>query len=323
MGDAQLFARSGPHALADVASTAVCAAPVIEGMFTGVTRLQSAGPDEVSFLDNRRYAGALEQTTAWAVIVYPQMPAGAPAAPSPLSPPRPRRDGRAPRHSFIRCRRRTPGIHSSALVDPDARVDASAEIGPYWAIEARPEIDPGCRSGAFSPSAPASRVGPDGRIGPHASLSHALFGARVYIYTGARIGQEGFSFATTKTGFLSIPQLGRAIVDVGANTTIDRGSTRDAVIGLARTSMTLVQIGQNVRLRRCCVIVAQVGIVGATVPEDFGQVGGQAAMARRLHICQGSQIGAPPGAFSDAPTGSILLGSLPNRARSSSGRSSR
>ena len=156
-------------------------------------------------------------------------------------------------------------------------------------------------------------IGPDCRIGAHASLSHALLGARVFIYPGARIGQEGFSFATTKAGFLSIPQLGRVIVEddveVGANTTIDRGSTRDTIIGAGSRLDNLVQIGHNVRLGRCCVIVAQVGIAGSTILEDFVQVGGQAAMAGHLRIGQGAQIGAQAGVISDVSAGAVLLGS--------------
>jgi UDP-3-O-[3-hydroxymyristoyl] glucosamine N-acyltransferase len=156
-------------------------------------------------------------------------------------------------------------------------------------------------------------LGADCRIGAHASVSHALLGRRVYIYPGARIGQEGFSFAVTESGFLSIPQLGRVVieddVEVGANTTIDRGSTRDTVIGAGSRLDNLVQIGHNVRLGRCCVIVAQVGIAGSTVLEDFVQVGGQAAMAGHLHIGQGAQIGAQAGVISDVPTGAMLLGS--------------
>jgi UDP-3-O-[3-hydroxymyristoyl] glucosamine N-acyltransferase len=144
-------------------------------------------------------------------------------------------------------------------------------------------------------------------------LSHALLGARVYVYPGARIGQEGFSFASTKAGFLSIPQLGRVIVEddveVGANTTIDRGSTRDTVIGAGTRLDNLVQIGHNVRVGRCCVIVAQVGIAGSTTLEDFVQVGGQAAMAGHLHIGEGAQIGAQAGVIADAPPGAVLLGS--------------
>ena len=131
--------------------------------------------------------------------------------------------------------------------------------------------------------------------------------------SAATRGQEGFSFASTDTGFLSIPQLGRVIVEddveVGANTTIDRGSTHDTVIGTGSRLDNLVQIGHNVRLGRCCVIVAQVGIAGSTVLEDFVQVGGQAAMAGHLRIGQGAQIGAQSGVISNVPAGAMLLGS--------------
>ena len=98
-------------------------------------------------------------------------------------------------------------------------------------------------------------------------------------------------------------------VEVGANTTIDRGSTRDTIIGAGSRLDNLVQIGHNVRLGRCCVIVAQVGIAGSTILEDFVQVGGQAAMAGHLSIGQGAQIGAQAGVISDVPAGAVLLGS--------------
>jgi len=206
-----------------------------------------------------------------------------------------------------------PGIHVSAVVAETARVDASAEIGPYVVIEAGVEIGPGCRVGPFVSIGRGVTMGRDCRIGAHASLSHALLGARVYIYPGARIGQEGFSFAVTDSGFLSIPQLGRVIVEddveIGANTTIDRGSTRDTVIGAGSRLDNLVQIGHNVQLGRCCVIVAQVGIAGSTILEDFVQVGGQAAMAGHLHIGRGAQIGAQAGVISDVSAGAMLLGS--------------
>ncbi|MFL5285594.1 MAG: UDP-3-O-(3-hydroxymyristoyl)glucosamine N-acyltransferase [Rhodopila sp.] len=314
IGDERFFARGTPHALADIAIAAKAVAPAVEKTFTGVAPLQSAGPDHVSFLDNRRYAAALKRSAAGAVIVHPQMqdhvPAGTIAIVTaavyegwarvaalfhPTSPPR-------------------PGIHPSAVVHPDAQIDASAEIGAHAVIEARAEIGSGCRIGSFVSIGPGVRLGRDCRVGAHASLSHALLGSRVYIYPGARIGQEGFSFAPTTTGdFLSIPQLGRVIVEddveVGANTTIDRGSTRDTIIGAGTRIDNLVQIGHNVRLGRCCVIVAQVGIAGSTVLEDFVQVGGQAAMAGHLRIGQGSQIGAQAGVISDAPARSVLLGS--------------
>jgi UDP-3-O-[3-hydroxymyristoyl] glucosamine N-acyltransferase len=313
MGDARFFRRSGPYTLEDIASAATGTAPAIKRMFAGVAPLHSAGQDEVSFLDNRRYAAALEQTMAGAVIVHPQMQRRVPQSAiaivtastyeawarvaalfHPVPPPR-------------------AGIHPSAQIDPEARVDASAEIGPFTVVEARAEIGPSCRIGSFVSIGAGVIIGRDCRIGAHASLSHALLGSRVYIYPGARIGQEGFSFATTKTGFLSIPQLGRVIVEddveVGANSTIDRGSTRDTIIGAGTRIDNLVQIGHNVQLGRCCVIVAQVGIAGSTILEDFVQVGGQAAMAGHLRIGQGSQIGAQAGVISDVPADSVLLGS--------------
>jgi UDP-3-O-[3-hydroxymyristoyl] glucosamine N-acyltransferase len=138
-------------------------------------------------------------------------------------------------------------------------------------------------------------------------------GARVYVYPGARIGQEGFGFASIKDGFLSVPQLGRVIleddVEVGANSTIDRGSSRDTVIGAGSRLDNLVQIGHNVILGRCCIIVAQVGISGSTVLEDFVRVGGQAAMAGHLRIGQCAEIGAQAGVISDMAPGAKVLGS--------------
>lgn len=313
MGDARFFARSSPHALTDIAIAAEGKAPAIEKMFAGVAPLQSARPDEVSFLDNRRYATALEQTMAGAVIVHPEMQNRVPTGTIAIVTVAAYAGWARVAALFHPMPPARPGIHPSAMVDQDAQVHASAEIGPYAVIEARAEVGAGCRIGSFVFIGSGVTVGHDCRIGAHASISHALLGSRVYVYPGARIGQEGFSFAATKTGFLSVPQLGRVVVEddveVGANTTIDRGSTRDTIIGAGTRIDNLVQIGHNVRLGRCCVIVAQVGIAGSTVLEDFVQVGGQAAMAGHLHIGQGSQIGAQAGVIADAAAGSILLGS--------------
>jgi UDP-3-O-[3-hydroxymyristoyl] glucosamine N-acyltransferase len=140
-----------------------------------------------------------------------------------------------------------------------------------------------------------------------------LLGERVYVYPGARIGQEGFGFASTKNGFFSVSQLGRVIleddVEVGANTTIDRGSSRDTVIGAGSRLDNLVQIGHNVILGLCCAIVAQVGISGSSVLEDFVRVGGQSAMAGHLRIGQGAEIGAQSGLISNVARGARVLGS--------------
>jgi UDP-3-O-[3-hydroxymyristoyl] glucosamine N-acyltransferase len=278
-----------------------------------VAPLQSAGPAEVSFLDNRRYASALEQTSAGAVIVHPDMQARVPEATVPIVTDEPYAGWAAVAALFHPVRPVSPGIHPSAVVADGATVHPSAEVGALAVIETGSEIGPGCRIGPCAVIGSGVVVGPDCRIGANASLSYALLGARVYVYTGARIGQEGFGFASVKTGFLTVPQLGRVIleddVEIGANTTIDRGSVRDTVIGAGSRVDNLVQIGHNVVLGRCCVIVAQVGISGSTVLEDFVRVGGQAAMAGHLRIGRGVQIGAQAGVISNIPSGAMVLGS--------------
>ena len=313
LGNARFFSRSGPYPLKLVASTAIGIADEIELFLEGVAPLQTAGPNEVSFLDNRHYASALDHTLAGAVIVHPDMVARVPTTTVAILTTEPYAAWARVAALFYPMPPVSPGIHPSAIVADGALIDPSAEVGPLAVIETGAEIGPGCRIGPCAVIGSGVIVGRDCRIGAHVSLSYAVLGARVYIYPGARIGQEGFGFASIKNAFLSVPQLGRVIleddVEVGANTTIDRGSSRDTVIGAGSRLDNLVQIGHNVILGRCCVIVAQVGISGSTILEDFVRVGGQAAMAGHLRIGQSAEIGAQSGVISDIAPGAKVLGS--------------
>jgi UDP-3-O-[3-hydroxymyristoyl] glucosamine N-acyltransferase len=318
IGDARFFAHSGPHTLASVARAAGATAAEGDLLLTGVAPLQSAGPTEVSYLDNRRYASALEATSAGAVIVHPDMLVRVPKGTVPIVTTSPYEGWARVASLFHPAAPTRPGVHPTALVADGARVDPSAEVGPFALIDAGAEVGARCRIGPHATLGEGVTIGPDSRIGAHASVSHAIVGARVYVYPGARIGQEGFSFAQTKVGFLSVPQLGLVIleddVEVGANTTIDRGSTGDTVIGEGSRLDNLVQVGHNVRIGRCCVIVAQAGIAGSTVLGDFVQVGGQAAMAGHISIGHGAKIGAQAGVMSDLPPGAEVVG-FPAQAR--------
>jgi UDP-3-O-[3-hydroxymyristoyl] glucosamine N-acyltransferase len=128
-----------------------------------------------------------------------------------------------------------------------------------------------------------------------------------------RIGQDGFGYVMGPQGHLKVPQLGRVIVgddvEVGANSTIDRGSGRDTLIGEGTKIDNLVQIAHNVTIGRHCVIVAQVGIAGSTTLEDFVAVGGQTAVAPHLRLGQGVQIAADAGVMTDIPPGGKWGGS--------------
>lgn len=313
LGNPRFFHRSGPYSLAAVASAARGIADEVELLLEGLAPLQMAGPREVSFLDNRRYASELDQTLAGAVIVHPNMAARVPPTAMTIVTSEPYAAWARVAALFYPVPPPSPGIHPSAIVADGALIDPSAEVGPLSVIETGAEVGSGCRIGPGAIIGRGVIVGRDCRIGAHVSLSHALLGARVYVYPGARIGQEGFGFASTRDGFLSVPQLGRVIleddVEVGANTTIDRGSSRDTVIGAGSRLDNLVQIGHNVVLGRCCVIVAQVGISGSTVLEDFVRVGGQAGLAGHLRIGQDAAIGAQAGIMSDLAPGAKVVGS--------------
>ena len=319
-GDPRFFRRTGPHPLAAVAAACGAPPPDAERLLRGVAPLQTATAEQVSFLDNRRYLPALAATRAGAVIVHPDLAGRVPDGSIALPTAEPYVGWARVAALFHPEPPTTPGIHPAALVDPAARVDASAEIGPFAVIGAGAEIGPRCRIGPGAVIGEGVVLGADCRIGAHASLSHALLGARVRVYPGARIGQEGFGFAATPAGFVSVPQLGRAIleddVEVGANSTVDRGSAQDTVIGAGSRLDNLVQIGHNVRLGRCCVIVAQAGIAGSAVVDDFVMVGGQAGLAGHLRIGQRARIGAQAGVMADVPAAAEVVGSpaMPVRA---------
>ncbi|RAI39737.1 UDP-3-O-(3-hydroxymyristoyl)glucosamine N-acyltransferase [Rhodoplanes roseus] len=312
-GDPRFFARSGPFSLAQVVAAADGEAPDRELLLDGVAPLQAAGPHQVSFLTSRRYASELEHTGAGAVIVQADLHALVPSSAVAICSANPYASWARVAALFHPVAPVTPRIHPSAVIDPGARIDPSSDIGPLCVVEDGAVIGPGCRIGPCAVVGSGVVIGRDCRIGAHASLSHALLGDRVYVYPGARIGQEGFGFAIAATGFLSVPQLGRVVVEddveIGANTTIDRGSARDTVIGAGSRLDNLVQIGHNVTLGRCCVIVAQVGISGSTTLGDFVQVGGQAAFAGHLQVGHHARIGAQAGVISDVPAKASMLGS--------------
>ena len=314
-GDPRFFGRTGPHPLAAVAAAARAglsgAAPDVA--LHGVAPLQVAGPSELSFIDNRKYVDALAATRAGAVIVHPDLAARVPPATAAIVTPEPYAGWARAAALFHPPPPLRPGFHPSAVVAPGADMDPSAEVGPLAVIGHGARIGARCRIGPGAVIGDGVVMGEDCRIGPHASVSHALLGARVYVYPGARIGQDGFGFATTPAGFVTVPQLGRVIleddVEVGANTTIDRGAAPDTVIGAGSRLDNLVQIGHNVRMGRCCVVVAQAGIAGSTVLEDFVVVAAQAGLTGHLRVGAKARIGAQAGVMSDVEAGSDVVGS--------------
>ena len=313
-GDARFFRRVGPHTLAAVVDAAGAEAPPRRLMLHGIAPLAVAGAGEVSFcLNNRKYLQALGATKAAAVIVHPDMKDRVPDETVAIVAADPLVAWSHVAALFHPAISVNPGIHPSAVVADSARIDSSVEVGPLAVIGENVIIGPRGRIGALAVIGDGVEIGRDVRIGSHASVSHSLIGDRVYIYPGARIGQDGFGFAITAEGFQTVPQLGRVRiendVEVGANSTVDRGTLEDTVIGAGSRIDNLVQIAHNVQIGRACVIVAQVGISGSTVLEDQVVLAGQAGVAGHLRIGKGSRVGAKAGVMADGPPQSDLVGS--------------
>jgi UDP-3-O-[3-hydroxymyristoyl] glucosamine N-acyltransferase len=290
-----------------------------ERLVHDIAPLDVAGPGVLSFLDNPRYLPQLKASRAAAVFLAPRYAAQAPRGCATLATAQPYR-AMAETMARLFPRAAKPGsvfeergvspsafVHAAARLEPGVVVDPGAVIGPGA------EIGTGTVIGANAVVGPGTRIGRHGSIGAGCTIVCALIGDRVVVHSGARIGQDGFGFAMGARGHLKVPQIGRVIiqddVEIGAGATIDRGANRDTVIGEGTKIDNLVQIGHNVVIGRHCILVAQSGVSGSTVIEDFAALGGQAGIAGHLHIGAGAQIAADAGLMNDVPAGERWGGS--------------
>ncbi len=315
MADPRFFDRAGPHLLDALAalSGARLQDPADGGrLFGDVAPLETAGPDDVTFLDNRKYVDAFAASRAGAAFVDERDAGRAPAGMALLFATDPYRAFARAAQAFYPAPPVVPRRAPTAIVDPAASVPGDCEIGEHVVIAAGVRLGARVQIGANSVIAAGVELGEDCRVGANVTLSHCLIGARVVLHPGVRIGQPGFGFAVDTGGPVKVPQLGRVIigddVDIGANTTIDRGSGHDTVIGDGSMIDNLVQIGHNVSLGRGVVLAGQVGISGSTKLGDFVMVGGQSGFAGHLKIGSGARIAARSGLMRDVEAGATVGG---------------
>jgi UDP-3-O-[3-hydroxymyristoyl] glucosamine N-acyltransferase len=315
VADPRFYRFSGPQRLADIATAA---GGQFEGdgerRFSGVAPLQAAGPDDVSFLDNRRYAALLQATRAGAVVLAAPYAAQVPPGVIAIV-------AAHPYLGFARVAallhppvQPVPGVHPTAIVAPDATVGDGTEIGPYVVIGAGAAIGAGSILGAHVVIGAGVEIGAECRLHAHSSVSHAILGRGVVLHPGARIGQEGYGFAPTPDGrFETMPQLGRVLlgdhVEVGANACVDRGSQGDTILGPGTRLDNLVQIGHNVRTGRGCIIVAHAGVSGSATLEDYVTIAAQAGVAGHIRLGAQARVGAQAGVMNDVPAKTDVIGS--------------
>ncbi|SOB76083.1 UDP-3-O-[3-hydroxymyristoyl] glucosamine N-acyltransferase [Marinobacter sp. LV10R510-11A] len=258
-----------------------------ETRVSGLATLQAAGPDQLSFLANPAYAKHLANTRAAAVILSPAAAGDSPTNVLLLD--NPYLGYAHLSHWFDPAPVAPPGIHAAAVVDPSATVAASASIGPHVVIEAGAVIGEHVAIGPGSIIGARTSIGAGSIIRPRVTLAHdVVVGQRCHILSGAVIGSDGFGFANEKGYWHRIAQLGRVIlgddVEVGANTTIDRGALDDTVIGNGVKLDNLIQIAHNVRIGDHCAMAAMVGIAGSTKIGSHCVFGGASGVAGHLEI---------------------------------------
>lgn len=315
MTDPRFFRSHGPFTLAELAAMTgaeLVGAADPDRQIADLAALDRAGPADISFLENRRYLDAFRGCRAGACLVVPEFVEQAPAGVALLVTARPRRNFARVGQAFYPVEPGVAGVHPSAVVDPGAELGEAVAVGPGAVIGPGARIGARSEIGANAVIGEAVEIGEATRVGAGASVSHAHVGSRVYLYPGVRIGQPGFGFEMDADGPFVVPQLGRVIieddVEVGANTTIDRGSGPDTVIGRGTMIDNLVQIGHNVVVGRGCIIVAQVGISGSTRLGDRVVLAGQVGIAGHLEIGDGVQVAAKSGVNRSVPAGAVVGG---------------
>jgi len=322
MSDPVFFRRAGALTIGEIVEL-TGAKPLrdtdLSVSIDAVAPLDQGVPGTIVFLDNPKYADDVRSTRATACFVSQRYAERVPPTTIALVTPEPYAacakvsarlfpESMSPGSVFG-----NQGISPGAYIHPEARLEDGVTVDPGAVIGPRVEIGEGTIVGANAVIGPDVRIGRHCSIGPQSTVLFALIGDRVIIHPGVRIGQDGFGFAMSPRGHGKVPQIGRVIiqndVEIGANTTIDRGANRDTVIGEGTKIDNLVQIGHNVTIGRHCVIVSQVGISGSTDIADFVAAGGQAGITGHLKIGMGAQIGAQSGVMTDVPAGAKFGGS--------------
>ena len=315
MADPRFFSVEGPFSLARLAE--IAGAELSDGAdperrFSDVAPLDAASPEEVSFLDNKRYLQAFQASKAGACIVEPGFADRAPLGMALLVTPTPYKAYAMVARAFYPTPSPATKIHQTAVIDPSARIGEGTSIGPYAVIGPAVEIGARCDIGPHVVIGRGVTIGARTKIGPGASLSHCQVGEACQLHAGARIGNRGFGFTLDPEGYMDVPQLGRVLigngVEIGANSTVDRGAGPDTVIGDGARIDNLIQIGHNVQIGRGCVLVAQSGVAGSSKLEDYVMLGAQGGIAGHLTIGKGAQVAAQSGVMRDVPAGERVCG---------------
>ena len=280
---------------------------------SGVAPLDRASEGDLSILSSAKYATMLAGTRAGIVLVDPEFRDVA-------GPPRARIIVKEPLEKLLLLLPRlyperppAPGVAATARIGKNAVLGAGVSVGEYVVIGEGARLGDGVTIGAHCVIGDGVSIGERALLWPGVTVyPDATLGARTIVHSGARIGSDGFGYVFREGAHNKIPHVGRCIigddVEIGANSTVDRGSIDDTVIGSGTKIDNLVHIAHNVRVGEKCLVMAQVGVAGSATIGDGVILAGQAGIAGHVSIGAGARIAAQAGVFGDIPPGETWSG---------------
>ncbi|MFV0627114.1 MAG: UDP-3-O-(3-hydroxymyristoyl)glucosamine N-acyltransferase [Alphaproteobacteria bacterium] len=309
------FKNKGPFTLKEIAEKCELRLPdesKSEMKISAISALDEANETEICSFYDKKSKDKASQTKAGACIVSEELKNFVAAQTVVLVSENPKLSAYKLNLMFYDEVKPETKISERASVHPTAKIGKNCSIGDFAVIGANAEIGDNC---IIEPNVTIShsvKIGNNCKIAANSSISYALIGNDCYIYSGARIGQDGFGFLLQQGQHKRIPQLGLVIigndVEVGANSCIDRGALDNTIIGDGCRIDNLVQIAHGDKFGRGCVIVAQVGIAGSTTLGDYVVLGGQVGVADHVHIGTGAQVAAQSGVMREIEPGAVMMG---------------
>jgi UDP-3-O-[3-hydroxymyristoyl] glucosamine N-acyltransferase len=280
---------------------------------SGVAPLDRAGENELSILSSAKYAPMLAATRAGVVLIDPEFRdvAGKPRARIIVNQPLEKLLSLLPR--LYPEASPAPGVAATARIGKGAVIGEQVSVSEYVVIGAGARLGDGAAIGAHCVIGEGAVIGERARLWPGVTIyPAAAIGARTIVHSGARIGCDGFGYVFRDGVHQKIQHVGRCIlgddVEIGANTTVDRGSIDDTVVGNGTKIDNLVHIAHNVRIGEKCLLMAQVGVAGSVTIGDGAILAGQAGIAGHVSIGAGARIAAQAGVFGDVPAGESWSG---------------
>ncbi len=279
----------------------------------GIASLESAGPGDLTFVSAHRYLKALRHTKATAALLpdaFRSEPAGCSTL---IIVEEPLLALRSLINRLVPSGQPDWAVHATATIGHGTRWKNRITIARGAVIGSNVSIGADCTVGEHAVIEDDVVIGDACAIDAHATIHRgAVLHDRVAVRSGARVGGPGFGFVRAPHGHARIPQAGTCHihddVDIGANSTVDRGSIGDTVIGAGTKIDNLVHVAHNVRVGTRCIIMAQVGIAGSTVVGDDVMLAGQAGLADHLTVGAGARVAAQSGVIGDVPAGSTVSG---------------